>query len=154
MQKGLAGRLRVDMGLGGGGRYDNLLADVGGNPMGGVGFAIGDVVIELLLNQLGLIPDLNPSSARALVTVFSDELMNVSARLAAELRSSGINTELYPDQVKLDKQLKYAGNSGIPFTIIIGPEENEKGEVRLKNMVTGEQENVKIADLAGKLVAE
>jgi histidyl-tRNA synthetase len=137
----------------GGGRYGNLLADVGGEPMGGVGFAMGDVVIGLVLEQYGLKPNLKPSPTRALVTVFSPDMMGNSARLAAALRLSGINTELYPDAVKLDRQLKYANVNGIPFVIIVGPDEAAAGKATVKDLGTGKQQAVAVHDLANILVA-
>jgi histidyl-tRNA synthetase len=135
----------------GGGRYANLLADVGGEPMGGVGFAMGDVVIGLVLEQYGLKPDLRPSPTRALVTVFSPELLRTSARVAADLRSGGINTELYPEAAKLDRQLKYANTSAIPFAVIIGPDEAAAGQATVKDLVSGEQQKLPVAELAKRL---
>ena len=74
-----------------------------------------------------------------MVTVFSPELLNNSLDLALRLRLNNINTELYPEPVKLDKQLKYADAKGIPYVAIIGPEEIASNTVKLKNMSTGEQ---------------
>jgi histidyl-tRNA synthetase len=135
----------------GGGRYANLLADVGGEPMGGVGFAMGDVVIGLVLEQYGLKPALRPSPTRVLVTAFSPELLRTSARVAAELRATGISTELYPEPAKLDRQLKYANASGVPFAVIIGPDEAAAGQATVKDLVSGTQQRVPLAGLAGRL---
>ena len=132
----------------GGGRYDNLLADVGGERMGAIGFAMGDVVIGLLLEQAGLKPELRASPTRALVTVFAPDLLSASARIAAQLRAAGIDTELYPEPAKLDKQLKYANALGIPFAIIVGPDEAAAGKVMVKNLATGEQRQMDQADVA------
>ena len=132
----------------GGGRYDNLVADVGGDRLGGVGFAMGDVVIGLLLEQYGLKPQLRSSPTRALVTVFSSELMGTSARIAAQLRLAGINTELYPEPARLDKQLKYADTFGIPFAVIVGPDEAAAGKATVKNLATGEQRQLDQAGVA------
>lgn len=126
----------------GGGRYGNLVADVGGEPMGGVGFAMGDVVIGLLLEQYGLKPQLRFSPTRVLVTVFSSELIGTSTRVAAQLRTAGINTELYPEVAKLDKQLRYANTFGIPFAVIIGPDELQAGRATVRNLVSGQQQMV------------
>jgi len=128
----------------GGGRYGNLLEDVGGEPMGGVGFAMGDVVIGLVLEQYGLKPVLHPSPTRVLVTVFAKELTGESARLAARLRASGINAELYPEAVKLDRQLKYANAYGIPFAVIIGPDEAAAGTATVKDLSTGRQQTLAV----------
>ncbi len=132
----------------GGGRYGNLLSDVGGEPMGGVGFAMGDVVIGLVLEQYGLKPKLRPSPTRALVTVFSADLISESVRVAARLRATGINAELYPEAAKLDRQLKYANAYGIPFAVIIGPDEAAVGKASVKDLVSGKQQIVPQADLS------
>jgi histidyl-tRNA synthetase len=135
----------------GGGRYGNLLSDVGGEPMGGVGFAMGDVVISLVLEQYGLKPKLRPCPTHALVTVFAGDLIGVSSRVAAQLRTAGINTELYPETAKLDRQLKYANNNGIPFVVIIGPDEAAANKATVKNLASGRQESVSQAELAAFL---
>ncbi len=132
----------------GGGRYGNLVADVGGEPMGGVGFAMGDVVIGLLLEQYGLKPQLRFSPTRVLVTVFSSELIGTSTRVAAQLRAAGVNTELYPEVAKLDKQLKYANAFGIPFAVIIGPDELQAGKATVRNLVSGQQQMVDQANVS------
>lgn len=124
----------------GGGRYDNLVADVGGEPISGVGFAMGDVVIGIFLKELGLSPDLKPNPAQILVTTFSDDLMPLSLQVSQKLRSSGMRVEWYPKSGKLGKQFKYANREGIPLVIIIGPDESEADAVTIKDMRTGEQE--------------
>lgn len=131
----------------GGGRYENLVADVGGKPIGGVGFGMGDVVIGLVLEQYGIKPILSLSPAKVLVTVFSSDLISASNRIATRLRLSEINTELYPEPAKLDKQLKYANSLSIPLVVIIGPDETAKRWVKLKNLITGEQTNVEENEL-------
>src|SRR5512134_945992 len=78
--------------VGGGGRYDNLTRDVGGDPVPAVGFAMGDVVISLVLKKYGLLPeDLNVNPAPIFVTVFDQDRMPESFKLASELRSAGLN---------------------------------------------------------------
>ena len=98
----------------GGGRYDNLVGDVGGDPLGGIGFAMGDVVMGLVIEKFGLKPKLRATPADVFVTVFDAALVRTSARVAAQIRSGGVNTELYPDAVKLDKQMKYANAQAHP----------------------------------------
>jgi len=127
----------------GGGRYDNLVADVGGSErLSGVGFAMGDVVIELVLAKYGKIPALRPSPTRVLVTVFQPDLLGASARIASALRAGGINTELYPEPAKLDKQLKYANAFVIPFAVIVGPDEAQAGKATVRDLVSGQQQVV------------
>ena len=126
----------------GGGRYDNLVGDVGGDPLGGTGFAMGDVVMGLVLEKYGLKPKLRATPADVLVTVFDAALARTSARVAAQLRSSGVKTELYPDAVKLDKQMKYANAQAIPIAIIIGPDEAAQGQATVRDLRSGQQQVV------------
>ena len=127
----------------GGGRYDNLTRDVGGDPIPGVGFAMGDVVIGLILEKDGLLPkDLATNPAPVLVTVFNDECLLESFKLASELRRAGLNVVCYPEAVKLPKQFKYADRIGAKVTLVMGPDEVEKGQVAVKNLINGEQISV------------
>jgi histidyl-tRNA synthetase len=127
----------------GGGRYDNLTRDVGGEPIPGVGFAMGDVVIGLILEKYGLFPkDMLINPAPVLVTIFNEECLLESFQLAGELRKAGLNVICYPEAVKLPKQFKYADRIGAKVTLVLGPEEVEKGRVAVKNLVNGEQISV------------
>jgi histidyl-tRNA synthetase len=124
----------------GGGRYDNLVAEVGGDRISGVGFAMGDPVVELLLERAGKRPTLATSPSRVLVTLFSADLYPQALRLAARLRQAGIPTEQALEPDRLGKQIRIADRKGIPFVAIVGPDELAAGQVVLKNLVTGEQE--------------
>lgn len=128
----------------GGGRYDNLTSDVGSKAkIPGVGFAMGDMVMEEVLKFYNKFPKLEVNKTKLLVTVFSPELYTDSLKLSLRLRQSGVNCELYPDpQAKLDKQLKYADKKGIPFAIILGPEEVASDTVTIKNLKTQVQKKV------------
>lgn len=127
----------------GGGRYDNLLADVGGQPLSGVGFAMGDVVIGIILQEAGLAPEFIPSPAQVLVTVFDEKLWVQSFALAAELRAAGLNVMVSPEPTKLPKQFKFADKMKMKIALVLGPDEVEKGLVVVKNLVNGEQAQVK-----------
>jgi len=127
----------------GGGRYDNLTRDVGGDPIPGVGFAMGDVVITLILEKCGLLPkNMNINPAPVLVTVFDRERLLESFKLASELRRAGLNVVCYPEAAKLPKQFKYADRIGAKVTLVLGPDEVEKRQVAVKNLVNGEQISV------------
>ncbi len=126
----------------GGGRYDNLLRDVGGEPLSGVGFAMGDVVITLILQELGLIPPLPVTPAAVLVTIFSPELLPASFSLAADLRRAGINVTCYPESAKLPRQFKFADRMGMRAVLVVGPDEAATGKVTLKNLAKGTQETI------------
>ena len=127
----------------GGGRYDNLLADVGGQPLSGVGFAMGDVVIGIILQEAGLLPEFEPSPAQVLVTVFDEKLWLESYKLAAELRSTGLNIMVFPEAVKLQKQFKFANKMNMKVVVTVGPDEVENAQVAVKNLLSGEQVVVK-----------
>lgn len=123
----------------GGGRYDNLLADVGGNPLSGVGFAMGDVVIGIILQEAGLLPEFQPSPAQVLVTVFDEKLWLESYKLGAELRDAGLSVMVFPEPAKLPKQFKFADKMKMKVAVTIGPDEAEKGLAAVKNLSDGEQ---------------
>ncbi len=131
----------------GGGRYDNLLRDVGGDPLSGVGFAMGDVVIGIILKEKGLIPPFVPTPAPVLVTIFDESLWLESYALAAELRAAGINVTSYPEPAKLPKQFKFADRMGVKVTLVIGPDEAAAGKVTVKNLGTSTQETVARAEV-------
>lgn len=130
----------------GGGRYDNLLADVGGEPLGGVGFAMGDVVISLVLEKYGLLPDIQ-QAPDVLVTVFNQELINESVMVAEQLRQAGIAVVNYPEAAKLPKQFKFADRLGIRLAVVMGPDEQVRGEAAIKDLQTQTQETVPVKDL-------
>lgn len=127
----------------GGGRYDNLLSDVGGQPLSGVGFAMGDVVIGIILQEAGLVPEFIPSPAQVLVTVFDEKLWMPSFSLAAELRAAGLNVMVSPEPVKLPKQFKFADKMKMKVALVIGPDEASQGLVVVKNLGSGEQVQVR-----------
>ena len=135
----------------GGGRYDNLLADVGGDPLSGVGFAMGDVVIGIVLEESGLVPAFDPSPAPLLVTVFSEDLQMESLKLSAELRAAGLAVTNYPDAAKLGKQFKFANKMGMKVALVLGADEVASGQVAVKNLVSGEQAKVMRADVPEKV---
>ena len=123
----------------GGGRYDNLIGMFAGKDIPAVGFAFGfDRLVEAM-DELNLFPT-DLATTKVLVTVFSDDLRNKSIEVANKLRENDINTELYLDDAKMEKQLKYADQKGIPFVVIIGPDEAKNNTVTLKNMKTREQQ--------------
>lgn len=137
----------------GGGRYDDLLAAVGGDPLPAVGFAMGDVVISLILQEYGCIPsDIFSHPAQVLITTFSAETFTHSLRLASQLREKGVNVVTYPDSVHLNKQLKYADRMQIPFAIILGPDEISAGMLAIKSLRTGEQSSIKLSEIDEKLI--
>jgi histidyl-tRNA synthetase len=137
----------------GGGRYDNLVGDVGGQPVPGVGFAMGDMVMGLVAQKFQKVPALRTSPAEVLVTTFDKNSLGDSLRLAAELRAGGIPTEWYPEPAKLDRQLKYADAIGVRYAAIMGPDELAKGQVTLKNLASRTQVTLERAALVAEMKA-
>lgn len=126
----------------GGGHYGNLVGDVGGDPLPGVGFAMGDVMIGLVLEKFDCLPvDLKIKDA-VLVTTFDEESINNSFQLAKKLREGGITALTYPQNAKLQKQFKFADRMGINIVVLVGPSETETGTVTIKNLATSNQINV------------
>jgi histidyl-tRNA synthetase len=126
----------------GGGRYDNLLEDVGGSPLSGMGFAMGDVVIGIVLKENGLLPEFASTPAPVLVTVFDQSLLLKSYALAAELRNKGLNVMVFPEVAKLPKQFKFADKMKMKVALVLGPDEEAKRQVVVKNLLNGEQTTV------------
>ena len=126
----------------GGGRYDNLVAEVGGDPLPGIGFAMGDMVFSLVLRKFGVMPAFKPSPAPVLVTLFDEERLPVSLAVAADLRQAGLNVNCYPELVKLPKQLKFADRMGIRFVVIIGPDEAQNAQVTIKDLAARSQQTI------------
>lgn len=144
----LGGKSRAILG---GGRYDNLVADVGGNPLTGVGFAMGDVVIELVLREMGVIPQELGETPQVIVTVFDEETLVESLKITNEIRNYGFTTVLYPDPDKLGKQFKFASKADIPIAIVLGPDEISNNQVAVKNLLTREQVMVDRGNLLSQI---
>ena len=125
----------------GGGHYANLVADVGGQPLPGVGFAMGDVVVMLVLEAYGLLPTDLSYPGTLFVTVFNQEMLIESIRLTTELRMEGFNVILAePD--KLSRQFKLADRLGVKLALILGPDELANGTVGVKDLRTFEQRSI------------
>jgi len=130
----------------GGERFDQLVEKVSGINIPGTGFGLGfDRTLEAM-EELGLIPETSQST-KVLVTVFSPETLNTSTKIVGQLRQKGIASELYPDVMsKIGKQVKYADKRKIPFVIVVGPDEIAQDTLTLKQLATGKQQVVKMAE--------
>ncbi|HEY42484.1 MAG TPA: histidine--tRNA ligase [Anaerolineae bacterium] len=126
----------------GGGRYDDLVADIGGEPLPGVGFAMGDVVTGIVLDKCGVRPDLRANPADVFIPTFDESSRGEALRLAAELRVAGLKVEWFPEIARLPKQFKYADQQGIPLAVILGPDEIELDQVAIKDLRTGTQTTI------------
>jgi len=136
----------------GGGRYNDLVNAVGGDPVPAVGFAVGNVVISLLLQAFSHVPELQ-GGAPIYVTAFDTEHLLPAISLAAELRASGLQVTSHLAIDKLQKQFKQADRQGARFVLVLGPDEMKKSEVTLKDLRSGEQRSLPRSKLAAELQA-
>jgi histidyl-tRNA synthetase len=132
----------------GGGRYDDLTGIFGLKNISGVGISFGADRIYDVMEQLGLFPNETNISARILLVNFGEQEAQYSLDLLKKLHMAGIPAELYPDAVKLNKQLAYANAKHIQYVILAGANEIQEGLLSVKNMVSGEQDKVKPENLA------
>lgn len=131
----------------GGGRYDNLTGVFGMPGISGVGISFGADRIFDVLNQLDLYPENTAVSTRVMLVNFGGCEEDYALSLLQTLRSAGIRAELYPEAVKMKKQMGYADAKKIPFVVLAGETEIAENKVTLKNMITGEQAIVSPGDL-------
>jgi histidyl-tRNA synthetase len=132
----------------GGGRYDDLTGIFGMPGVSGVGVSFGADRIYDVLDQINGFPPLAQSGTQVLFLNFGFEEADFCQPLVAQLRAAGIRTELYPDNVKIKKQLQYADLNKIPLVVMIGETERDSQKAALKIMSTGEQISVAFPDLA------
>ena len=137
----------------GGGRYDNLTGIFGLPGLSGVGISFGADRIYDVLNQLDLYPKDLGSATQLLFVNFGQKEVDFCMTLAGQLRDRGIRTEIYPDCVKMKKQMQYANAKVIPLVAMVGENEMADGVVMLKNMVSGEQNAVKAEELADAVLS-
>jgi len=128
--------------IGGGGRYDDLTGMFGLKDLTGVGISFGADRIYDVMEELKLFPETTNQSTRLLICCFDKDGEIYALPLLQQLRAKNINTELYPAGTKIKKQLDYANNKQIPYTIVIGSDEMQSGLLTFKNMTTGEQQKL------------
>jgi histidyl-tRNA synthetase len=123
----------------GGGRFDNLISQLGGPSLPATGIAFGfDRIIDCI-ESLNLLPDLPVTNIKVMVANFGKDSQSDTVAFATTLREKSINTLLYPSADKLGKQFKFASDKGIPFVAIIGTDEAKNKQVTFKNLLSGEQ---------------
>lgn len=130
----------------GGGRYDNLTGIFGMPGLSGVGISFGADRIHDVLNDLDLYPKATTNSTQILFINFGEKETVYCLPLVNEARNHGISAEMYPDAVKMKKQMSYANAKQIAFVAIAGENEMKENKITLKNMETGEQMLVPISD--------
>ena len=131
----------------GGGRYDNLTGIFGLPNISGVGISFGADRIYDVLNQLDLYPKSSIKTTQILFLNLGDKEESYILPIASQLRSKGCSVEIYPDSTaKMKKQMSYANSKNIPYVIIVGEDEMNKGIISMKNMETGEQQSYNMND--------
>ena len=138
--------------LGGGGRYDGLIGMFGKEQIPACGFSLGLERIIVVMEERGMFPaELRNNAADVLVTIWNEESIGESLKLANDLRAQDLRVLIYPEADKLGKQFKYASQINIPFVCVLGETELAENKVTLKNMLTGEQETVAREETASKI---
>ncbi len=136
----------------GGGRYDDLTGVFGLAGLSGVGISFGADRIYDVLKQTDSFPETLETATRIMFVNFGQPESSVCLSLLAGLRKSGISSEIYPDSVKIKKQMQYANNRNIPFVAIIGETESRQGSATVKNMQTGTQTTIHQKELVKYLL--
>ena len=135
----------------GGGRYDNLTGIFGLPGLSGVGISFGADRIYDVLNQLELYPKDATSATRLLFINFGEREAAHCLKLATACRRAGIATEVYPDSVKMKKQMAYANAQQVPFVALVGETEMNEGRIALKDMLSGEQSILSLEEVIERL---
>ena len=134
----------------GGGRYDDLTGVFGLKDVSGVGVSFGADRIYDVMQQLDIFPKEIVSSTKVLFVNFGQKEEIYCLPLLKALRDNGIPAEIYPESTKMNKQMTYANNKNIPFVVLVGENEMQKGLLTVKNMVSGEQSEMKFEELLHK----
>lgn len=144
--------LDVEMGsISGGGRYDNLTGIFGLQGVSGVGFSFGADRIYDVLTALDLFPKDATTGTQVIFLPMDTDSVPFCLDMVRRVRRTGIAAEIYPDVVKIKKQMSYADANNIPFVAIVGENERKSGMVALKNMTDGTQQAVDIDHLIAHL---
>jgi histidyl-tRNA synthetase len=135
----------------GGGRYDDLTGKFGLKDVSGVGISFGaDRIYDVLLDN-DLYPEFKGDSTQVLFINFGEKEQDYCLPLLFKLRDAGINSEIYPSAAKMKKQMTFANNKGIKYTVLVGSNEMESGKLTVKNMESGAQENLTIEELINNI---
>jgi histidyl-tRNA synthetase len=137
--------------IGGGGRYDDLTGMFGLKGLTGAGISFGADRIYDVLEELNLFPQSTEQSTQVLICCFDEQGEKYGLPLLQKLRGQNINAELYPAGAKIKKQMEYANNKQIAYTVLIGSDEMQSGMLTFKNMESGEQEKLSADTILSKL---
>lgn len=137
--------------IGGGGRYDNLTGSFGLAGVSGVGVSLGAERIYDVLVELNSFPKEIDEAIKLIFLSFDNDALIYAFQTASVLRAEGISCDIYPDARPMNKQMNYANKRGNPNVAIIGSNEISRQTVMLKNMITGEQEEMTIPQLVNRM---
>ena len=137
--------------ISGGGRYDNLTGIFGLQGVSGVGISFGADRIYDVLTELNLFPERNVDSTEVIFLNFGKNEERYCLPYLQQLRRNGINAEIYPDSAKIQKQMKYADQRGIPVVVMAGEDEMNNKTFTVKWMKEGRQENVSAEELLNRI---
>ncbi len=136
--------------IGGGGRYDNLTGNFGLPNVSGVGISFGAERIFDAMEELNLFPEKVLGGIQVLFIAFDAPCHRYAFECVTRLRAAGVACDLYPEPAKIKKQMDYANKRGVPFVVLIGESEMSSGKLTLKNMQSGEQEQLDIQEIVEK----
>lgn len=139
--------------IGGGGRYDDLTGMFGLKGLTGVGVSFGADRIYDVLQELNLFPESAAAGTKVLISNFDTKAERYALPILQQLRKANVAAELYPSSAKLKKQMSYADDKHIPYVILIGSDEMETGLLTLKDMQSGQQQKLSVADIIEMLTA-
>ncbi len=137
--------------IGGGGRYDNLTGVFGVDGLSGVGISFGADRIYDVMEEAGIFPENLTATLRLLFVSFDDDTFDFAFSCLQKIRSAGIASEIYPEPVKLKKQMEYANRRGAQFVAVVGESEMASGKLAVKNMTSGEQVPMTVEEMVQKL---
>lgn len=141
----------VKMGsIGGGGRYDNLTEVFGLKNVSGVGVSFGAERIYDVLEESKLFPVDVSSSLKVLFIVLTEEAQLYTFNALKKLREAGVNSEMYPEPAKFDKQIKYAQKRQVPYVIIVDNEELQSGILRFRDLTSNQVEKLSLDEIIAK----
>lgn len=140
--------LGAQSGIGGGGRYDGLMQELGGSDLSGIGFGIGVDRVLLAMEVEKLINlEINPNSVNLFLISLGEETKGFVAKLLNDLRAAGISADMAYGDRALKGSMKAADKAGAKFSLVIGADEMKSGLAQLKNMNSGEEKEVRISEL-------
>lgn len=135
----------------GGGRYDDLTGVFGLKYVSGIGISFGAERIYDILMELDRFPEMTKEGVQLLFVNFGNTEAKHCEKLLRKVRRAGIHAELYPESSKMQKQMKYAHANSVTWVAMIGENEIESESIRLKNMITGEQEDLSLEAMIQKI---